>query len=84
MTRASPPGKHTATAPLQPLGRYLLQVYNLFDDILLLAEGHIVYFGPKEEVRVPSGLEHAMSNGLQASLQYRPMAEESIKCLLAI
>jgi ABC-type multidrug transport system ATPase subunit len=26
------------------------EVYNLFDDILLLAEGHIVYFGPKEEV----------------------------------
>jgi ABC-type multidrug transport system ATPase subunit len=27
------------------------EVYALFDDILLLAEGHIVYFGPKEEVR---------------------------------
>ena len=29
------------------------EVYNLFDDIMLLAEGHIVYYGPKEEVRVP-------------------------------
>lgn len=27
------------------------EVYALFDDIMLLAEGHIVYFGPKEEVR---------------------------------
>jgi hypothetical protein len=27
-----------------------LQVYKLFDDIMLLAEGHIVYFGPKDEV----------------------------------
>ena len=27
------------------------EVYNLFDDIMLLAEGHIVYYGPKEEVR---------------------------------
>ena len=26
------------------------EVYNLFDDIMLLAEGHIVYYGPKEEV----------------------------------
>jgi ABC-type protease/lipase transport system fused ATPase/permease subunit len=26
------------------------EVYNLFDDIMLLAEGHIAYFGPKEEV----------------------------------
>ena len=29
------------------------EVYNLFDDIMLLAEGHIVYYGPKEEVRLP-------------------------------
>ncbi len=28
------------------------EVYNLFDDIMLLAEGHIVYYGPKEEVLV--------------------------------
>ena len=28
------------------------EVYNLFDDIMLLAEGHIVYYGPKEEVRI--------------------------------
>ena len=28
------------------------EVYNLFDDIMLLAEGHIVYYGPKEEVPV--------------------------------
>ena len=27
------------------------EVYNLFDDIMLLAEGHIVYYGPKEGVR---------------------------------
>ena len=27
------------------------EVYNLFDDIMLLAEGHIVYYGPKEEVQ---------------------------------
>ena len=29
------------------------EVYNLFDDIMLLAEGHIVYYGPKEEVCTP-------------------------------
>ena len=27
-----------------------LQVYNLFDDIMLLSEGRIVFHGPKEEV----------------------------------
>ncbi len=26
------------------------EVYELFDDILLMAEGHIIYHGPKEEV----------------------------------
>lgn len=29
------------------------EVYQLFDDIMLLSEGHIVYFGPKEEVSSP-------------------------------
>ena len=28
-----------------------VQVYDLFDDILLLSEGHIVFHGPREEVR---------------------------------
>ena len=27
------------------------EVYDLFDDIMLLAEGHIVFHGPKEQVR---------------------------------
>lgn len=27
------------------------EVYNLFDEILLLAEGHIIYHGDKESVR---------------------------------
>ena len=27
------------------------EVYNLFDDILLLAEGHVIFHGPKDEVR---------------------------------
>ncbi len=26
------------------------EVYELFDDILLMAEGHVIYHGPKEEV----------------------------------
>lgn len=26
------------------------ETFNLFDDILLLAEGHIVYYGPRENV----------------------------------
>ena len=34
------------------------EVYNLFDDIMLLAEGHIVYYGPKEEVRTLSRRLH--------------------------
>lgn len=28
------------------------EVFNLFDDVLLLAEGHIIYHGPKEDVRI--------------------------------
>lgn len=26
------------------------EVFNLFDDVLLLSEGHIVYYGPREDV----------------------------------
>lgn len=35
------------------------QVYNQFDDILLLSEGSLVFHGPREEVR--SLLEHGIS-----------------------
>jgi ABC-type multidrug transport system ATPase subunit len=28
------------------------EVFDLFDDVLLLAEGHIVYHGPKDEVNL--------------------------------
>lgn len=28
-------------------------MFDLFDDVLLLAEGHIVYHGPKDEVPKP-------------------------------
>jgi len=26
------------------------EVFNLFDDIMVLSEGHIIYHGPKEEI----------------------------------
>ena len=28
------------------------EVFDLFDDVLLLAEGHIVFHGPKDEVQL--------------------------------
>ncbi len=34
------------------------EVYNLFDDILLLAEGHVIFHGPKEEVWLPPHCRH--------------------------
>ncbi len=40
-------GTVVARKSLQPS----LQVYDLFDDILLLSEGHTVFHGPREEVR---------------------------------
>ena len=48
------------------------EVYNLFDDIMLLAEGHIVYYGPKEEVCLRN-----ISAAVLAVLQ--PLTE-NIKC----
>ena len=35
------------------------EVYNLFDDILLLAEGHVIFHGPKDEVRFPAYTQYA-------------------------
>jgi ABC-type multidrug transport system ATPase subunit len=32
------------------------EVFDLFDDVLLLAEGHIVFHGPKDQVRLHSAL----------------------------
>ncbi len=28
------------------------ETYNLFDDVMLMSQGHIVFHGPREEVRV--------------------------------
>jgi len=30
------------------------ETYNLFDDVMLLSQGQIVYHGPREEVGVPA------------------------------
>jgi ABC-type branched-subunit amino acid transport system ATPase component len=33
-------------------GLTFTEVYNLFDDVMVLSEGHIIYHGVREEVRL--------------------------------
>lgn len=33
------------------------EVYNLFDDVMVLSEGHIIYHGAREEVRTGQSRE---------------------------
>lgn len=40
---------------IQPLAFPCSEVYNLFDDVMVLSEGHIIYHGAREEVRSSSG-----------------------------
>lgn len=44
------PAAHTSTypPPSPHLGR--VQTYELFDNILLLAEGKVIYHGPREDI----------------------------------
>ena len=54
------------------------ETYNLFDDVMLLSQGQVVFHGPREEVRAISITESALSICPDKGVRAVPVIESAL------
>ena len=54
------------------------ETYNLFDDVMLLSQGQVVFHGPREEVRAISVTESALSICPDKGVRAVPVTESAL------